>query len=75
LHIFWRKPSKFSLNLQMLFKGFPKGCDDLKLLRNGTLEMGSSGRWAAEWEAHAKPLVSEASLFFHILLSILVGEI
>jgi beta-1,4-mannosyltransferase len=59
----------------MLFKGFPDGCNTLKLLRNGTLEMGSSARWAAEWEAHAKPLVSEASLFFHILISIIVGEI
>ena len=45
----------------MLFKGFPDGCDALKLLRNGTLEMGSSARWATEWEEHAKPLVSKAS--------------
>jgi len=51
--------SELADELLMLFNGFPKGCDDLKLLRNGTLEMGSSGRWAAEWEAHAKPLVSE----------------
>lgn len=52
---------QFSVNLQMLFKGFPDGCDALNLLRNGTLEMGSSARWATEWEEHAKPLISEAS--------------
>ena len=51
----------FSVYLQMLFKGFPDGCDALKSLRNGTLEMGSSARWATEWEEHAKPLVSKAS--------------
>lgn len=49
-------------NLQMLFKGFPDGSDALKLLRNGTLEMSSSARWATEWEEHAKPLISKASL-------------
>ncbi|XP_062169900.1 UDP-glycosyltransferase TURAN isoform X1 [Alnus glutinosa] len=51
--------SELADELLMLFKGFPDGCNALKLLRNGTLEMGSSARWAAEWEAHAKPLVSE----------------
>ncbi|KAG4121377.1 hypothetical protein ERO13_D11G203050v2 [Gossypium hirsutum] len=31
----------------------------LKSLKNGALETGSSARWAAEWEEHAKPLISE----------------
>ena len=53
----------------MLFKGFTEECDALKLLRNGVLEMGSS-RWATEWEEHAKPLISEASLLFSVQLSI-----
>ncbi|TYH44891.1 hypothetical protein ES332_D11G226000v1 [Gossypium tomentosum] len=33
--------------------------DGLKSLKNGALETGSSARWAAEWEEHAKPLISE----------------
>ncbi|KAK4594577.1 hypothetical protein RGQ29_018313 [Quercus rubra] len=51
--------SELADELMMLFKGFPDGCDALKSLRNGTLEMGSSARWATEWEEHAKPLVSK----------------
>jgi len=51
--------SELADELLMLFKGFPDGCDALKLLRSGTLELGSSARWATEWEAHAKPLVTE----------------
>ncbi|KAF8406195.1 hypothetical protein HHK36_008276 [Tetracentron sinense] len=47
---------------EMLFKGFPDGCDALKSLRDGALETGSSARWATEWEEHAKPLISEARL-------------
>ncbi|MBA0766607.1 hypothetical protein Gotri_015635 [Gossypium trilobum] len=43
----------------MLFRGFPNECDALKSLKNGALETGSSARWAAEWEEHAKPLISE----------------
>lgn len=46
----------------MLFKGFPDACDSLKVLGNGALEMASSGRWATEWEEHAKPLILEASI-------------
>lgn len=61
LRIVWGQSFTFSVYLQMLFKGFPDGCDALKSLRNGTLEMGSSARWATEWEEHAKPLVSKAS--------------
>ncbi|TYG52157.1 hypothetical protein ES288_D09G005600v1 [Gossypium darwinii] len=45
--------------LLMLFRGFPNECDALKSLKNGALETGSSARWAAEWEEHAKPLISE----------------
>ncbi|KHG20230.1 DNA-directed RNA polymerase subunit beta' [Gossypium arboreum] len=33
--------------------------DALKSLKNGALETVSSARWAAEWEEHAKPLISE----------------
>ncbi|KAA8524092.1 hypothetical protein F0562_010477 [Nyssa sinensis] len=45
--------------LLMLFKGFPDECDALKSLRNGALEIGSSARWATEWEENAKPLIFE----------------
>ena len=45
----------------MLFKGFPDGCDALKTLRDGVMEMGLSARWAPEWEANAMPLISKAS--------------
>lgn len=54
--VFWYEPA------QHLFKGFPDACDALKLLRNGALEMGSSARWDVEWEANAKPLISEVIL-------------
>nr|AFK44329.1 unknown [Lotus japonicus] len=43
----------------MLFKGFPDGCDSLKVLKYGALETGSSARWATELEEHAKPLITE----------------
>ncbi|TYG95224.1 hypothetical protein ES288_A11G251200v1 [Gossypium darwinii] len=36
-----------------------KTIDALKSLKNGALETVSSARWAAEWEEHAKPLISE----------------
>ncbi|MBA0766608.1 hypothetical protein Gotri_015636 [Gossypium trilobum] len=51
--------SKLADELLMLFRGFPNECDALKSLKNGALETGSSARWAAEWEEHAKPLISE----------------
>ena len=51
----------FVFAMQMLFKGFPDECNALNSLRNGALEMGSSARWATEWEENAKPLISEAS--------------
>ncbi|KAG7995219.1 hypothetical protein I3843_01G097200 [Carya illinoinensis] len=57
--VLFSSSSELADELLMLFKGFPDGCDALKLLRNGTLEMGSSARWATEWEEHAKPLISE----------------
>lgn len=47
----------------MLLKGFPDDSDVLKKLRNGTLEMGLSARWATEWEEHAKPLITEVISF------------
>lgn len=50
-------------SVQMLFKGFPGDSDALKKLRNGTLEMGLSARWATEWEEHAKPLITEVISF------------
>ncbi|KAB1216953.1 Chitobiosyldiphosphodolichol beta-mannosyltransferase [Morella rubra] len=51
--------SELADQLLALFKGFPDGCNALESLRNGTLETGSSARWATEWEEHAKPLISE----------------
>ncbi|XP_024022209.1 UDP-glycosyltransferase TURAN isoform X2 [Morus notabilis] len=51
--------SELADELLHLFKGFPDACDALKLLKNGALEMGSSARWDVEWEANAKPLISE----------------
>ncbi|XP_002532170.2 UDP-glycosyltransferase TURAN isoform X1 [Ricinus communis] len=50
--------SELADELLMLFKGYPDECNALKLLRNGALEKSSS-RWATEWEAHAKPLITE----------------
>ncbi|KAG5545930.1 hypothetical protein RHGRI_018182 [Rhododendron griersonianum] len=58
--------SELADELLMLFKGFPDNCNALKSLRNGALEMGSSARWATEWEENAKPLITEASLLFSI---------
>ncbi|KAL1150906.1 hypothetical protein V6Z11_A09G005700 [Gossypium hirsutum] len=51
--------SELADELLMLFRGFPNECDALKSLKNGALETGSSARWAAEWEEHAKLLISE----------------
>nr|XP_043619395.1 UDP-glycosyltransferase TURAN [Erigeron canadensis] len=51
--------SELADELMMLFKDFPNECDTLKTLKNGVLEMGSSARWATEWEANAKPLISQ----------------
>ncbi|MFQ6630481.1 hypothetical protein Gotur_008662 [Gossypium turneri] len=51
--------SELADELLMLFRGFPNKCDALKSLKSGALETGSSARWAAEWEEHAKPLISE----------------
>ncbi|KHG09366.1 Chitobiosyldiphosphodolichol beta-mannosyltransferase [Gossypium arboreum] len=53
--------SELADELLMLFRGFPNECDALKSLKNGALETGSSARWAAEWEEHAKLLISEAT--------------
>ncbi|PWA86526.1 UDP-Glycosyltransferase superfamily protein [Artemisia annua] len=53
--------SELADELMMLFKGFPDENKALETLRNGVLEMGQSARWANEWEAHAKPLISKAS--------------
>ncbi|KAH9688341.1 UDP-glycosyltransferase TURAN [Citrus sinensis] len=58
--------SELADQLLMLFKGFPDDSDVLKKLRNGTLEMGLSARWATEWEEHAKPLITECLVFFYI---------
>ncbi|XP_042498789.1 UDP-glycosyltransferase TURAN [Macadamia integrifolia] len=51
--------SELAEELLMLFKGFPNECDDLKSLRNGAMQTGSSARWDTEWEEHARPLISE----------------
>ncbi|PSR84628.1 UDP-glycosyltransferase [Actinidia chinensis var. chinensis] len=51
--------SELADELLMLFKGFPDECNALDSLRNGALEMGSSTKWATEWEENAKPLISE----------------
>ncbi|KAJ0684286.1 putative chitobiosyldiphosphodolichol beta-mannosyltransferase [Helianthus annuus] len=56
--------SELADELMMLFKGFPDGCDALRTLKNGVLEMGSSAKWATEWEANAKPLISKVISFF-----------
>ncbi|GKB50207.1 UDP-glycosyltransferase TURAN [Tanacetum coccineum] len=53
--------SELADELMMLFKGFPDENKALKTLRNGVLEIGSSARWANEWESNAKPLISKAS--------------
>ncbi|OMO56095.1 Asparagine-linked glycosylation protein 1-like protein [Corchorus olitorius] len=53
--------SELADELLLLFKGFPDDCESLNSLRNGTMEMGSSARWATEWEEHAKPLILEVS--------------
>ncbi|GAV64112.1 Glyco_trans_1_4 domain-containing protein, partial [Cephalotus follicularis] len=50
--------SELADELLMLFKGFPDECDALMSLREGAL-IGSSARWATEWEEHAKPLIEE----------------
>ncbi|KAK7404544.1 hypothetical protein VNO78_05496 [Psophocarpus tetragonolobus] len=34
--------------------------NELLVLKYGTLEIGFSARWNAEWEAHARPLITEA---------------
>ncbi|TQE13666.1 hypothetical protein C1H46_000673 [Malus baccata] len=54
--------SELADELLMLFKGFPDACGSLKVLRNGALEMASSGRWATEWEEHAKALILEMAM-------------
>ncbi|KAL5565079.1 hypothetical protein UlMin_028243 [Ulmus minor] len=51
--------SELADELLRLFKGFPDACDELKLLRNGALETGSSARWDVAWEQNAKPLILE----------------
>ncbi|KAF5949773.1 hypothetical protein HYC85_011766 [Camellia sinensis] len=52
--------SELADELLMLFKGFPDECNALKSLRDGALEMGSSARWATEWEKNAKPLLGDS---------------
>ncbi|KAB2626656.1 equilibrative nucleotide transporter 3-like [Pyrus ussuriensis x Pyrus communis] len=47
---------------KILFKCFPDVCDSLKVLRNGALEMASSGRWATEWKEHGKALILEMAM-------------
>lgn len=56
----------------MLFKGFPNGCGALKSLRDGVLQMGSSARWATEWEGNAMPLISEVSPLFFLYIDLRV---
>ncbi|KAM7498522.1 hypothetical protein LguiA_022936 [Lonicera macranthoides] len=57
--LLFNSSSELADELMMLFKGFPNGCGALKSLRDGVLQMGSSARWATEWEGNAKPLISE----------------
>ncbi|KAK2968724.1 hypothetical protein RJ640_005911, partial [Escallonia rubra] len=56
--------SELADELMMLFKGFPNECFALNKLRDGVIEKGSTSSWATEWEANAKPLISEASPLF-----------
>ncbi|XP_006649500.1 UDP-glycosyltransferase TURAN [Oryza brachyantha] len=51
--------SELADELMMLFKGFPEECDDLKSLKVGALNTGSSSKWSTEWERHALPLVNQ----------------
>ncbi|KAL8121800.1 UDP-glycosyltransferase TURAN-like [Apium graveolens] len=51
--------SELADELMMLFKGFPDECDALKLLKKGVLETRSSVSWETEWEANAKPLITQ----------------
>uniref|UniRef100_A0A0D9Z2Z0 Glycosyltransferase subfamily 4-like N-terminal domain-containing protein n=1 Tax=Oryza glumipatula TaxID=40148 RepID=A0A0D9Z2Z0_9ORYZ len=44
--------SELADELMMLFKGFPEECDDLKSLKVGALNTGSSSKWSTEWERH-----------------------
>uniref|UniRef100_A0A0E0K9N2 Glycosyltransferase subfamily 4-like N-terminal domain-containing protein n=1 Tax=Oryza punctata TaxID=4537 RepID=A0A0E0K9N2_ORYPU len=51
--------SELADELMMLFKGFPEECDDLKSLKIGALNTGSSSKWSTEWERYALPLVNQ----------------
>uniref|UniRef100_A0A0E0GHQ8 Glycosyltransferase subfamily 4-like N-terminal domain-containing protein n=1 Tax=Oryza nivara TaxID=4536 RepID=A0A0E0GHQ8_ORYNI len=51
--------SELADELMMLFKGFPEECDDLKSLKVGALNTGSSSKWSTEWERYALPLVNQ----------------
>ncbi|KAM7270035.1 hypothetical protein ACFE04_029249 [Oxalis oulophora] len=62
--------SELAEELMMLFKGFPAECNQLKSLRYGALETSGSSRWDTEWEEHAKPLITKASLPFSNALSV-----
>ncbi|KAK2998202.1 hypothetical protein RJ639_024487, partial [Escallonia herrerae] len=66
--------SELADELMMLFRGFPNECYALNMLRDGVIEKGSTSSWATEWEANAKPLISEAStlLTFQTLASLVL---
>uniref|UniRef100_A0A0D9VQ97 Uncharacterized protein n=1 Tax=Leersia perrieri TaxID=77586 RepID=A0A0D9VQ97_9ORYZ len=51
--------SGLDLPMKMLFKGFPEECNDLKSLKAGALNTGSSSKWSTEWERCALPLVNQ----------------
>uniref|UniRef100_A0A0D9VQ96 Glycosyltransferase subfamily 4-like N-terminal domain-containing protein n=1 Tax=Leersia perrieri TaxID=77586 RepID=A0A0D9VQ96_9ORYZ len=51
--------SELADELMMLFKGFPEECNDLKSLKAGALNTGSSSKWSTEWERCALPLVNQ----------------
>uniref|UniRef100_A0A0E0AB02 Glycosyltransferase subfamily 4-like N-terminal domain-containing protein n=1 Tax=Oryza glumipatula TaxID=40148 RepID=A0A0E0AB02_9ORYZ len=51
--------SELADELMMLFKGFPEECDELKSLKVGALNTGSSSKWSTEWERYALPLVNQ----------------
>ncbi|KAF2927233.1 UDP-glycosyltransferase TURAN isoform X1 [Oryza sativa Japonica Group] len=51
--------SELADELTMLFKGFPEECDELKSLKVGALNTGSSSKWSTEWERYALPLVNQ----------------
>ncbi|CAF2115017.1 unnamed protein product [Brassica napus] len=60
--------SELADQLLVLFKSFPGNCDTLMSLKAGAMETGSSGRWATEWEACAKPLITQVKSLSSLII-------